>query len=194
MKAPYAAADLAEYLLWRTSQERPEDPDYLTPMKLQKLLYYVQGWALAQTGCPLFADPIEAWREGPVVQVVYARYKKFGKGPITDIPDTAPEVDAATRDLIEHVWDRYKHYSAFGLSAMTHEERPWLHARRGKPEEAPGRDTIPLDEIRREFSGKMPRAQERWARHAGAIVEAARENTRRSAPWLATPAPDSGTE
>lgn len=194
MKSPYTAGQIAEYLLWRTSQERPEDPDYLTPLKLQKLLYYIQGWALATTGVTLFSDGFEAWREGPVVPAVYGHYKRFGKSPITDIAEAPPELDGPTRELIEHVWDRYKHYSAFGLSAMTHDEPPWRDARRNRDDEAPGRDKIPVENIRREFMEKVPRVRDRFSRNAEAIYKAALENTRRSAPWLATPPAEQATE
>lgn len=39
----------------------------VTAMKLEKLVYYCQGWHLAREGTLLFPEPIEAWREGPVV-------------------------------------------------------------------------------------------------------------------------------
>lgn len=190
MDAPYTASQIADYLLWRTRQERPADPDYLTPMKLQKLLYYVQGWSLAETGAAIFREQIEAWCEGPVVPAVQAAYQGHEKDPILDAPESPPQLDPATRELIENVWDKYKHYSAFGLSAMAQSESPWQHARNGKSESAPGKDTMAVDDIQREFEQKMTLARERFVRNAEAIRAAARENTRRSAPWLATPAPE----
>ena len=47
-----------------------------TTMKLQKLLYYCQGWHLAWEGVPLFEEPIEAWANGPVVPSIYKRHRK----------------------------------------------------------------------------------------------------------------------
>ena len=35
--------------------------------KLQKLLYYCQGWHVARNGEPLFTETLEAWVNGPVV-------------------------------------------------------------------------------------------------------------------------------
>ena len=35
-----------------------------TTMKLQKALYYCQGWHLAWDGVPLFEERIEAWASG----------------------------------------------------------------------------------------------------------------------------------
>jgi uncharacterized phage-associated protein len=39
--------------------------DTLTNLKLQKLLYYAQGWYLAMHDEPLFDEPLEAWTLQP---------------------------------------------------------------------------------------------------------------------------------
>ena len=43
----------------------------VTNLKLQKTLYYVQGYYLARFGKPLFADEIVNWAYGPVVPEAY---------------------------------------------------------------------------------------------------------------------------
>jgi uncharacterized phage-associated protein len=45
--------------------------DAISNMKLQKLLYYAQGFALAILGNPLFPEDFEKWTFGPVLPVVY---------------------------------------------------------------------------------------------------------------------------
>jgi uncharacterized phage-associated protein len=35
-------------------------------MRLQKLVYYSQAWHLAFVDEPIFADTIQAWRDGPL--------------------------------------------------------------------------------------------------------------------------------
>ena len=45
--------------------------ELMTNMKLQKMLYYQQGFHLAYFGTPLFDKDIEAWMFGPVVPSVY---------------------------------------------------------------------------------------------------------------------------
>lgn len=45
-------------------------------MKLQKLLYYVQGFHIAVFNRPLFNEDIEAWMYGPVVPAVYEYYQE----------------------------------------------------------------------------------------------------------------------
>ena len=54
--------------------------DLMTNLRLQKLLYFAQGWHLARFGRPLFDASIEAWPYGPVVPEVYRAYKEYGAG------------------------------------------------------------------------------------------------------------------
>ena len=51
----------------------PDESVLVSPLRLQKLLYYCQGWSLALLGRPLFRQPIEAWMNGPVVKDVYQK-------------------------------------------------------------------------------------------------------------------------
>ena len=69
-----------------------EDGDSISNMKLQKLLYYCQGFHLASfEGAALFDEKVEAWEHGPVVPVVWRRFREFGRDPIriraADRPD-----------------------------------------------------------------------------------------------------------
>lgn len=190
LKVQHTAAEVARYLLWRIAQERPEDPDYLTNLKLQKLLYYVQGWHLAETGRPAFADEIQAWREGPVVPSVYQVYRALGKRPIVDVPEDAPQLDEQVRAVVESVWQRYKNYSAFHLSDLTHDESPWQAARGDLPATAQSNAPITLGQLSAEFAGRVGQAQERLNARATNIRAAARSLTRRTAPGVYAPAPE----
>ena len=60
--------DVARYILSRQDQNAG---DTISNMKLQKLVYYAQGFALAITGKPLFQEDIEAWEHGPVAPALY---------------------------------------------------------------------------------------------------------------------------
>ena len=59
--------DVANYIL-EISREESGDDEYelISHMKLQKLVYFCQGYSLALYGRPLFPEPIEAWTHGPV--------------------------------------------------------------------------------------------------------------------------------
>jgi uncharacterized phage-associated protein len=99
----------------------------ISNLKLQKLLYYAQGFHMAlNSGRKLFRDPIYAWAHGPVVHEVYHRFKHFGsKGiPRTEVA-SSPSLDADTVSLLEEVWQAYGQFSAWRLREMTHKEPPW---------------------------------------------------------------------
>lgn len=99
----------------------------ITPMKLQKLIYFAYRGYLQKTGHKAFNDAIQTWKYGPVVQSVYDEFKSFGAEPITrfarDAQDKVYVVsDNALKESIEQVWNRYKCFSGIDLSKMTHQD------------------------------------------------------------------------
>ncbi len=107
----------------------PPEAELITHLKLQKLLYYLQGYHLAFRDEPLFGDEIEAWEHGPVVRSVWVEFRDFGRAPISaprhfnEHAFTSQQVD-----LLERVYRQYGLYSAWGLREMTHREPPWKNA------------------------------------------------------------------
>lgn len=118
--------DVAAYIL---SKSDPDEGDGITHLKLQKLLYYVQGFAVAILGRPLFPERMEAWVHGPVVPDLYHKYKSFGNNivdsPIGGDPEALSEEERA---LIDEVYEVYGQYSACKLRSLTHSEKPWQEA------------------------------------------------------------------
>lgn len=126
------AFEVARYLVCLAANE--EEPDFLTPLRLQKLLYYAQAWSLAEHGRPLFPESIEAWANGPVVREIWDRFRDLGRKPILpeDVDaDGAIGLDDEDRGFVAAVWESYKGYSAWSLREMTHQESPWVDARKG---------------------------------------------------------------
>jgi len=116
-----SSIDVAEYFLILEGEGGE-----ISNLKLQKLMYYAQGFSLALRGEPLFLEPIEAWMHGPVVSSLYHRFKDFGSNPISPANDFNPSVlSRDERRLIEEVYDVYGQYSAWKLRQLTHEEDPW---------------------------------------------------------------------
>jgi uncharacterized phage-associated protein len=119
-----SAQDVARYFLAIVDEDAG---DNMTHLKLQKLLYYAQGFHLAMhEGEPLFEEPIEAWDHGPVVAHVYQAFKHYANDPIErpesfDPQDYAPEV----RELLDAVYRVYGQFTAWKLRDLTHEEPPW---------------------------------------------------------------------
>ena len=118
--------DVAKYFLTLNDEEIGE---LISNLKLQKLAYYAQGFNLAFTDEPLFADTIEAWAHGPVIPSLYHEYKVYGSqaipAPETFDADIIPE---ETRELLDEVYNVFGQFSAWKLRNMTHEEPPWIEA------------------------------------------------------------------
>ena len=122
----------------------------MSNLKLQKLLYYVQGHHLATHGQRAFIDSIKAWAHGPVVPAVYHRYKGFSWNDIFDIP-TAPELPPEVSATVDLVLERYGSFTAFELEEMTHAETPWVCARKGIPLGAPASPEMLVGVIKDHF-------------------------------------------
>lgn len=119
----YNVIDIANKIVAKTDTEHG---DSISNLKLQKMLYYMQGFHLAYFNTPLFEDDMVAWQYGPVVQNVYSAFKRFGKGEITlskdvDIIKLTPEEEA----LFDEVYEVYGQFSAVKLMEMAHNEFPW---------------------------------------------------------------------
>lgn len=143
------AREVARYFLANQDEEAGE---LISNLKLQKLIYYAQGFHLAVFGQPLFGDKIKAWAHGPVVPDVWHTYKNTGWGAIGK-PDNfeLEKYSKDTRDLLDEVNRVYGQYSATKLRDMTHEEPPWKEAwervQRGDKD-----DEIKHDAMRKYFS------------------------------------------
>ncbi len=102
--------------------------EYLTQMKLQKLVYIAHGWNLGLYNDPLISGDVEAWQWGPVVRPLYATYAIFGSRPIVDecIINPPGLRDDQSDRLAEKVWEVYRKYTAAQLSELTHRPNtPW---------------------------------------------------------------------
>src|SRR5947209_5672014 len=54
----------------------------ISPLKLQKLIYFANGWHLALRNDPLVNERFEAWQYGPVLRDLYLEFKLYGSKPI----------------------------------------------------------------------------------------------------------------
>ena len=74
----YNVIDIAKKLIKMADDDIANGGDNITNLKLQKLLYYQQGYHLAVFDTPLFNEAVEAWIYGPVVPVAYDYFQQFG--------------------------------------------------------------------------------------------------------------------
>lgn len=113
--------DAAQYIL--------EQRGNTSAMKLQKLIYYAQAWALAWTEQPLFEEEFEAWRNGPVSPELYEKHKGEYKVTTSMISGDTSALTEDEKDTINRVLEHYGDKSPQWLSDLTHEEDPWKKAR-----------------------------------------------------------------
>jgi len=112
--------DVAAYILAKKGQ--------MTAMKLQKLVYYSQAWSLVWDEKPIFAEPIEAWANGPVAPALYAKHRgSFEVGALAGGSKDA--LSPAERETVDTVLQTYGDFTAAQLSELTHSEAPWRDAR-----------------------------------------------------------------
>lgn len=119
------ALDVAQFFI--ACAETTEDGE-ISNLKLQKLVYYAQGFHLAIYGQPLFEEDLEAWTHGPVAPSVYHHYKRYGSSPIP-VPDdyvVDRKFSEEQLDLLREIYDVFGQFSAGKLRNMTHSEPPWL--------------------------------------------------------------------
>lgn len=131
----------------------------ISPMKLQKLMYFVHGWHLAVHARPAVDEGFHAWTYGPVNEETYHAFKRYRLRSIlqlaTESDSNGDEIsyivadqESAFYEVLNMVIDKYGHLSALQLSAMTHSDgSPWHQAR------VAGQDHIDDDVIRRHYIG-----------------------------------------
>jgi uncharacterized phage-associated protein len=95
-----------------------------TTSKLQKLVYYAQGFHLGSTGEPLFEDDLRAWMYGPVCAALWDRYRY--RRDYLEPPEAPNEPAFSDRQtgVLTLVHQRFRELSGIELSRRTHEEDP----------------------------------------------------------------------
>ncbi|MFW5889748.1 MAG: type II TA system antitoxin MqsA family protein [Bacillota bacterium] len=116
----------------------------VTPLALQKLLYYSQGFYKTFYDEFLFAEDCEAWVHGPVYKDIYFKYRDFGYDPIEDDNFKFEDIELteAEEELLDSIIDNFGCYSAKTLERMTHSERPWRLTRKDLKPEAKSNEII----------------------------------------------------
>lgn len=137
--------DMARYTILRLIQNGVT----ISPLKLQKLLYYMQAWHMVYFGREntLFDEVPEAWVNGPVYRVIYNEYKNIGLydqmtlenvgANETSLVNTLEELNVSMdltleqNDFIESIFNHYGTMTHDKLVFLTHSQSPWNNARKG---------------------------------------------------------------
>lgn len=106
----------------------------VTPMQLQKLVYFANGWHMEIFGGEkLVQNNFEAWQFGPVMPIIYHDFKKYGSSPITgrafnpfSQQPWVVDLDEKQKKVIEDVIGLYGNMSGAKMSHLTHKKNtPW---------------------------------------------------------------------
>lgn len=106
-------------------------PEYITNLKLQKLLYFVQALCLLIFDKKAYPEKIFAWSYGPVVKEVYQEYKQNRSGKIESV-SYVKDISSGLYRVINEVVNSYGSIEANKLIDFTHEEDPWLNTELNK--------------------------------------------------------------
>lgn len=139
----YNAIDVANYIVDYVNNSLGKKN--LTPIKLQKIMYYVYVHCLVKHDVKLFNEPIEKWKFGPVISDVYHSFKVYGTNHIDsfinryDFTDQTEggfsfkvisfdkdEIEASpVISEIQSTITKLIDKGPFELVEMTHREDPW---------------------------------------------------------------------
>ena len=129
-----------------------EKLEEVTPLMLQKLLYFIQGIYSALYGRPIFEEDCRAWVHGPVYPEVYELFRDFKYNPIDDarfalFEGTADALTEEEKNVIDLVVNTFGMYGGKVLERITHNEDPWKEARKGYGDSIPSSELLPKERI-----------------------------------------------
>ncbi len=102
----------------------------ITPLALQKALYYIQGFYYAFNKTFLFPEDCQAWVHGPVYRDIYFRYRDYRFDAIEKTTSFDASVFSSSEKAVcDSVINNICCYSGKILERFTHNETPWLTAR-----------------------------------------------------------------
>ncbi|EGK8211449.1 DUF4065 domain-containing protein [Campylobacter coli] len=160
------AIDVAKYLITINEQKNKDENNSLSKLKLQKLLYYSQGYYSALYDKPLFNEEIRAWEHGPVVKEVYDYFKNLGDNAISaNKENTLSEQELANlsleeKETISEVYELMGQYSAWKLREKTHNESPWLETYDEKYKTDEQKNIISKEKIKKYFKNYIEEDEE----------------------------------
>lgn len=137
----YSALEVARHIVNYSYSSK----QYISAMKLQKIMYFVQAEFLISHGRLCFADDIEAWDFGPVVPAVLHEFLRFGSCSIPPVTHYFVDdknaffgirkvvfkdctISDKDKSVIDDIVDYFVDYSAADLTDLTQKQKPWTDA------------------------------------------------------------------
>ncbi|XCI75412.1 MAG: type II toxin-antitoxin system antitoxin SocA domain-containing protein [Flavobacteriales bacterium] len=113
------------FIRWALEESKP-----ITPVMVQKLIYFAHGFYLAFITKPLIFEVIYVGKHGPIIDPVYHNYKIFENHPIVlkdqsfsvldeyDISHIKSVIAHVDWVFLESIWNIFKKYSEVELSSL----------------------------------------------------------------------------
>lgn len=133
-----------------------EQMQEVTPLALQKILYYIQAVYMVFFDRPLFEENCAAWQHGPVYENIYFLFRDFKYNPIDDnrfvlFTGKAKKLSVDEKKVMDLIIASFGKYSGKVLEKITHSEEPWLNAREGYGIHEPSNIMMEKDNIKEYF-------------------------------------------
>lgn len=140
VSAMYDALTIAMYIINKCFEEGAP----VTNLRLQKLLYFIQGRNYMLQGQCLIEEDFFAWPYGPVIPEIYFKFCGYSGAPIRrhyDVNDIAKN----DMNVIDETIDLLMPYDDWTLVRLSHEtDAPWYKYK-------DNRELIPKKDIKRYF-------------------------------------------
>ncbi len=123
--------------------------DFVTTMKLQKMVFYAQVEHLHRFGVPFFAARIGAWVHGPVIPELFQHHRGKFLLNSTDLDriGDSKKLPVQQQETVESISSKFADWTGENLRERVHSEKPWKDARRGLLPGEPGHVEITVDAI-----------------------------------------------
>ena len=130
----------------------------MTNKKLQKIVYYAYCWFIVNHNDNsenitnvLFREQPEAWIHGPVFPTLYEKYRQYGRDTIPQV-EFNETIDEDLEEFFNEIIEIFGEFDGDQLELMTHNESPWLEARKNYNNNEPSNKLISLEEIYNYYS------------------------------------------
>lgn len=135
----------------------------MSQLKVQKLLYYIEAWHLVFFNHSIIKDDFEAWVHGPVCRPVWHAIKDHSKlYDLVTVKDRQRCIERVKNtllkeqlELIGDVLKEYGNKTDYYLECLTHDEYPWIEARRGLKKDDIGKNAISKKTMKRFYENML---------------------------------------
>ena len=99
----------------------------ITNLKLQKLLYFLQGENCRVRHSRLISDDFYVWQLGPVIPEVYYEFAMYSSFEIPEQKSLIPSFPEEEKSLIDRVLSKYAVKSTWDLVDISQSQDPWKY-------------------------------------------------------------------